>query len=75
MNSNAIFVQPPVFIPKPKTAQERYAASKESFNERIQEELHPEVIQAPLTRKNYKKKFHNLICWEEKRHIEILDEK
>ena len=55
--------------------EERYAASKESFGERIKEELHLEVIQAPLTRTNYKEKFHNLICWEEKRHIEILDEK
>lgn len=52
-----------------------YAASKEMFHERIKEELDIEVIKAPLTRENYKKKFHNLICWEEKKHIEILDKK
>jgi hypothetical protein len=52
-----------------------YAASKESFIERIKEDLNVEVIQAPLTRENYKKKFHHMICWEEKRHIEILGEK
>ena len=52
-----------------------YAASKESFNERIKEELNIAVIEAELTRENYKKKFHHMVCWEEKRHIEILDEK
>lgn len=52
-----------------------YAAGKESFSERIKEELDLQVIKAPLTRENYKKKFHNMICWEEKRHIEILDTK
>ena len=58
-----------------QTIQERYSASKESFEDRIEEELNLEEIQAPLTRKNYKRKFHNLICWEEKRHIEILGDK
>ena len=57
------------------SSQEMYAASKESFYERIKEELDIEIIQAPLTRDNYKKKFHNMICWEEKKHIEILDKK
>ena len=57
------------------SSQEMYAASKESFHERIKEDLDIEVIQAPLTRENYKKKFHNMICWEEKKHIEILDKK
>ena len=59
-------------VPCPQTM---YAASKESFSERIKEELDIEIIQAPLTRENYKKKFHHMICWEEKRHVEILDEK
>lgn len=58
-----------------ETAQERYAASRESFDERIKEVLDPRIIEAPLTRENYKKKFHHMICWEEKRHIEILDTK
>ena len=58
---------------EPKVQQ--YAASKEAFAERIKEELDFKIISAPLTRENYKKKFHNVICWEEKRHIEILEEK
>ena len=62
-------------VSRPQTIQEMYAASKESFNERIKEELDVKIIQASLTRENYKKKFHHMICWEEKRHIEILDEK
>ena len=62
-------------LPHAQTTQERYAASKESFNERIKEELDPRIIEAPLTRRNYKKRFHNMICWEEKRHIEILENK
>ena len=61
--------------PQAQTAQERYAASRESFTERIKEELDPKIIEAPLTRRNYKKRFHHMICWEEKRHIEILDNK
>ena len=61
--------------PRPQTIQEMYAASKESFSERIKEELNIEIIQAPLTRKNYKEKFHHMICWEEKTHIDILAEK
>ena len=62
-------------VPRQQTVQEMYAASKESFSERIKEDLNIEVIQAQLTRENYKKKFHHMICWEEKRHIEILGEK
>lgn len=58
-----------------KRPEELYAASKESFKERIKGVLDPQIIRAPLTRDNYKKKFHHMICWEEKRHIEILDEK
>ena len=54
---------------------EVYAASKPIFEERIVEDLDPTIIEAPLTRDNYKKRFHNMICWEEKRHIEILDTK
>ena len=61
--------------PRGLTTQQEYAASKETFAERIKEELDMKVISAPLTRENYKKKFHTMICLEEKRHIEILDEK
>lgn len=55
--------------------EEDYAASKLTFLERIKEPLDPGIIEAPLTRENYKKRFHNMICWEEKRHVEILDTK
>ena len=62
-------------VPRPQTIQEMYAASKESFKERIEEELNIQVIKAPLTRKNYKEKFHHMICWEEKTHIDVLGNK
>ncbi len=52
-----------------------YAASKEKFEERIMEELDERYIQEKLSRGNYKRKYHNLICWEEKTHIEILEKK
>ena len=55
--------------------KENYAASKLTFLERIKEPLDPSIIEAPLTRENYKKRFHNMICWEEKRHVEVLDTK
>ena len=52
-----------------------YAAGRHTFEERVEEKLDPGIIEAPLTRENYKKKFHNMICWEEKTHIEILGQK
>jgi hypothetical protein len=58
-----------------KFIEEDYAASKFTFQERIKELLDPGIIEAPLTRENYKVRFHNMICWEEKRHVEILDTK
>lgn len=61
--------------PLGQSSKEDYAASKLTFGERIKEKLDPSIIEAPLTRENYKKRFHNMICWEEKRHIEILDTK
>ena len=39
------------------------------------EELDERYIQEKLSRENYKRKYHNLICWEEKTHIEILEKK
>lgn len=59
----------------PGTQNADYAASKLTFEERVVEALDPSIIEAPLTRENYKKRFHNMICWEEKRHIEILTTK
>lgn len=55
--------------------EEEYAASKEKFEERIMEELDERYVQEKLTRENYKRKYHNLICWEEKEHIDILQNK
>lgn len=52
--------------------QVTYAAGKESFIERIKEELDVRIIEAPLTRGNYKEKFHHMVCWEEMTHINIL---
>lgn len=72
----------PIVAPPPRNAdeaiqleEEEYAASKEEFNERIKEELDRKDIQQTLSRANYKRKFHNLVCWEEKTHIEILEKK
>ncbi len=55
--------------------QRRYAARSVYFSERIKEELFIDDIQRPLTQENYKEKFHKLLCWEEKKHIEILEER
>ena len=52
-----------------------YAASKVKFEERIKEELDICHIQQNTSPENYKRKYHNLVCWEEKAHIEILGEK
>ena len=38
-------------------------------------ELDIEVLKEELTRKNYKKKFHHLLHWEEKEHQRILIQK
>ena len=55
--------------------QHDYAARKTKFLERLQEVLLITDIEKPLTRENYKEKFHKLLCWEEKTHIEILEER
>ena len=52
-----------------------YAASKIQFEERIKEELDICHIQLKASPENYKRKYHNLICWEEKAHIDILGKK
>lgn len=54
---------------------EDYAASKLKFHERLKENLKIEDIEQKLTRENYEEKSHKLLCWEEKAHIEILDER
>ena len=51
------------------------AICSEKFEDRVQSELSLESIKVELTKAVYKDKFHNLICWEEKRHIEILNDK
>ena len=56
-------------------AAEKYAASSETFEGRLQGDLEIEEIKVELTRETYKRKFHHLICWEEKEHIDILGNK
>ena len=53
--------------------QRDYAARKTDFLARLKETFAD--IEKPLTRENYKEKFHLLLCWEEKTHIEILEER
>jgi len=53
--------------------QHNYAAKATNFLARIREALCLGDIQVELTRDNYKEKFHKLLCWEEKAHIEILE--
>ena len=75
----------PVYHPPPRAAttaavatkeqqlQCQYAAKCSTFMERVRETLDIADIQQELTRENYKEKFHKLLCWEEKEHIDILE--
>jgi hypothetical protein len=54
---------------------EWYAAKEETFEGRLKGELKLNEIEVDLNRLNYKRKFNNLICWEERRHIEVLRDK
>ena len=54
---------------------QQYAAKMFRFQDRIQEPLDIEDIKQKLTSDNYKEKFHKLLCWEEKKHIELLEER
>jgi hypothetical protein len=58
-----------------KSQSKLYAASEETFQGRLKGELRFSEIDVELDRKNYKRKFNNLICWEERAHIERLREK
>ena len=74
----------PVYHPPPRAAttaviatkeqhfQCQYAAKCSTFMERVKETLDITDIKQELTRENYKEKFHKLLCWEEKEHIDIL---
>ena len=33
------------------------------------------IFQEPLTPGNYRKRYHHLLCWEEKEHMSILSER
>ena len=55
--------------------QHHYAAKASIFLARVQEPLQIADIREELTRDNYKEKFHKLLCWEEKAHIEALEKK
>lgn len=63
---------PAVTTTKEQQLQCQYAAKCSAFMERVKETLHIADIEQELTRENYKEKFHKLLCWEEKEHIEIL---
>ena len=54
---------------------ELYAAKKETFQGRLKGKLIIDEIEVELDSSNYKRKFHHLICWEERRHIQVLGEK
>ena len=58
-----------------KPPRHNYAAKATKFLARIRDDLLIEDIQVELTQANYKEKFHKLLCWEEKAHIEVLGEK
>ena len=60
----------PIHVPPIQT--ERYP---EQFGKRIKKVLNLVTIEEKLTKFNYKKKFYNLICWEEKTHIDQLRKK
>ena len=40
------------------------------FEHRLEKEQH--ILEQNLTEENYKKKFHHLLCWEEREHDEQL---
>lgn len=48
----------------PAAQSDYYRDNKDKLNESLLEEK--------LTRENYKEKFHQLLCWEEKEHEEQL---
>ena len=49
-----------------------YPACEESFTERVKHDLDMKDITPELSVCNYKRKFNNLICWEEKSSIDVL---
>ena len=63
---------PAVITTKEQQLQCQYAEKCSTFMERVKGTLYIADIQQELTRENYKEKFHKLLCWEEKEHIDIL---
>lgn len=53
----------------------RPAISGETFEGRLNEDPKISVIKVELDRHNYKKKFYNLISFEERGHIKVLHDK
>ena len=39
------------------------------------DKLDERIFHGPLTLENYKKRFHHLLCWEEKEHVSILSDR
>ncbi len=64
-----------VVTPPQGKRDDSYPASEESFEDRVMHDIDIRDIQVELNVQTYKKKFNNLICWEEKSHIEILEKK
>ena len=65
----------PFYQPLQPSFYHSYGPSYEFFEERVKYELDIEEIVAELQTHNYKRKFNNLICWEEMQNINILGQK
>ena len=57
---------------KKNRAEHTVKSASEYFNST---KLDIAVLKKPLTRENYREKFHHLLCWEEKEHSKILSER
>ena len=57
---------------KKNRAEHTFKSASEYFNST---KLDISILKKPLTRENYREKFHHLLCWEEKEHSKILSER
>ena len=55
-----------LFVPESTNAERKH-----HFHQPVDEDL----LKAPLTRENYRRKFHQLLCREEEEHAKILRER
>ena len=63
------------YVPDPPRSKPPTIQTKSTFQKRSKELLQLEDLIEPLTITNYKKKFHRLLCWEEKEHITLLHDR